>query len=98
MVAARHRWFAGTALAATLLVGAGAWLPTQHAKPLQKNRTQVLREAFDRASAYCYATYQDVELQGCLVGAMQAHLQALAGHDMPPGQVGMVATSRRGDI
>jgi len=96
MVTHRLRWIAGAALAAALLVAGG--LPHWQGD-VTKNRTQILREAFDQASSHCYATYQGRELQGCLVGAMQAHLQALGGHgpDEPSGPIGAVST-RRGDI
>jgi hypothetical protein len=96
----RFRWVAGTALAAALLVAAGAWLPQLHgvsAATASKNRTQILREAFDQASSQCYATYQGAELQGCLVGAMQAHLQALGGRNGPSAQIDVVG-ARRDDI
>jgi hypothetical protein len=100
MITDRFRWVTGTALAATLLVGAGAWLAQPHgASPSSatKNRTQLLREAFDQASSHCYETYQGAELQGCLVGAMQAHLQALGGRDEPSARVDVVG-GRRDDI
>jgi hypothetical protein len=96
----RFRWVAGTALAAALLVAAGAWLPQPHgvsASTASKNRTQILREAFDQASSHCYETYQGAELQGCLVGAMQAHLQALGGRNGPSAEIDVVG-ARRGDI
>ena len=97
MFSHRLHWFAATALGAAVLVGAGAWLP-HDASPssASRNRTQILREAFDQASAHCYESYQGVELQGCLVGAMQAHLQALGGGDRA-AQIDVVGT-RRGDI
>ena len=100
MVTERFRWVAGTALAAMLLVAAGVWLPQPSgasAAGASKNRTQVLREVFDLASSHCYETYQGAELQGCLVGAMQAHLQALGGRDGPSAHVDVVG-ARRDDI
>ena len=93
MFSHRLHWFAATALGATVLVGAGAWLLT---RPSGAAAAQILREAFDQASAHCYESYQGVELQGCLVGAMQAHLQALGGGDRA-AQIDVVGT-RRGDI
>jgi hypothetical protein len=100
MTTDRFRRVTGTALAAALLLATGAWLAQPHgaAPPdAAKNRTQTLREAFDLASSHCYETYQGAELQGCLVGAMQAHLQALGGGDEPSARVGVVG-ARRGDI
>jgi hypothetical protein len=94
MVTNRFRWAAGTALAAALLVGAGL-----RTAPAHDTRTQILREAFDAASSHCYDNYRGAALQGCLAGAMQAHLQALGGSDGPEaaGQIERVRAPR-GDI
>jgi len=98
MFSHRLHWVAATALAGTVLVGAGVWLPHDAApSSASRNRTQILRDAFDQASSHCYESYQGAELQGCLIGAMQAHLQALGGRDGPAAQIDVVG-ARRGDI
>lgn len=73
---------AAAALAVMLLVG------DRHRPQADRTRVGLLREAFDQAADGCYARYHDrvPQLQACLAGAMEAHLQALGGADgpMPP--------------
>ena len=92
----RHpRWLVPALLLVLLLVLAAIWQTLRDSPG--RTRTQVLREAFEQASNYCYTTYAGRELQGCLLGAMQAHLQALGGHNAPPAALG-VKLPPRGDI
>lgn len=69
---------AAAAGVALLLAG---WLGLRLLPP--PDRVQLLREAFEIASATCYEQYRGVELQACLAGAMEAHLQALGGMEPP---------------
>ena len=70
---------AAAALAFVLALGEGQRQP-------DLTRVGLLREVFDEAAEHCYARFHDrvPELGACLAGAMQAHLQALAGADGPP--------------
>jgi len=64
------------------------------------SRVGLLREVFDEAADHCYVRYREhvAQLQACLMGAMQAHLQALGGADgpsLPPDDERAPATQRR---
>lgn len=75
----RFRWLDVAAVAVVVMVAAALWQSSW--SPAEQQHGDILREALTVATDECYATYRGVELQACLAGAMQAHLQALGEHD-----------------
>ena len=74
----RFRWLVALAIVAVLAIGIAVWRVAGDAGRLE-SRLDLLRAAFDRASAQCYEAYRGPELQACLAGVMKAHLHALGG-------------------
>lgn len=76
------RWLDMIAIAVVVAVAGALW---QSAPALFGDAAQdhgdVLREALAVATDECYASYRGAQLQACLAGAMQAHLEALGEHD-----------------
>lgn len=73
----RFRWLDVIAVAVVLTVAAALWQFSPSRSGALQEEGDVLREALAVATDECYASYRGVELQACLAGAMQAHLQAL---------------------
>ena len=78
----RFRWLDLIAAALAIWIGIALWRSLPSHEP--RGRVEVLRAAFERASAECYREYRGVELQACLAGVMEAHLHALGGDDEQP--------------
>ncbi len=77
MLLKRFRWLDVTAVAVVLTVAAALWQSAPSINGRAAEEGDVLRKALAVATDECYASYRGVELQACLAGAMQAHLQAL---------------------
>lgn len=99
MVPRLLRWMLPALLAAGALVIGGPLLdreaPTASpvgAAPVSDE--QAMRQALSEANSGCYANYRGPELQGCLMGVMQAHLEALEAQNRHAG----LRTRARSDI
>ena len=99
MVRRLLRWMSPALLAAGALVIGGSILDRDDPTALPASTTpvsdeQAMRQALSEANSGCYANYRGPELQGCLMGVMQAHLEALESQNR---QVGL-RTGPRSDI
>jgi hypothetical protein len=84
------------ASAVVAVLMAGAWLDASGPDPapaagVEISDEQAMRQAFEEATASCYANYQGDELSGCLMGVMQAHLETMESHNR---QVGLRSRGR----